>query len=70
MERLLNIAAALALAAVLALLAAMPALANGSITVCPEGPPTCDYATIQDGVDAAGAGAIPCWWVPASTRNR
>ena len=56
MERLLNIAAALALAAVLALLAAMPALANGSITVCPEGPPTCDYATIQDGVDAAGAG--------------
>ena len=26
------------------------------ITVCPEGPPTCDYATIQDGIDAAGAG--------------
>ena len=44
------------LAVLLALLAALPVLANGVTTVCPEGPPTCDYAAIQEGVDAAGAG--------------
>ena len=56
MSKPLRIALALAVAALLLLLAALPALANGTITVCPEGPPTCDYATIQEGVDAAGAG--------------
>ncbi len=29
---------------------------EGTIVVCPEGPPTCDYATIQDGIDAAASG--------------
>jgi uncharacterized repeat protein (TIGR01451 family) len=27
-------------------------------TVCPEGPPTCDYTIIQDAVDAAGEGDL------------
>ena len=56
MSKPFRIAPALAVAALLLLLAALPALANGTITVCPEGPPTCDYTTIQDGVDAADAG--------------
>jgi hypothetical protein len=29
-----------------------------SHTVCPAGPPTCDYSTIQDAVDAAGDGDV------------
>ena len=29
---------------------------DGIVTVCPAGPPDCDYATIQAGIDAAGAG--------------
>lgn len=29
---------------------------NGIVTVCPSGPPACDYQTIQKGVDAASAG--------------
>ena len=42
-------------AVLFALLAALPVLSNGVIAVCPEGPPTCDYAAIQEGVDAAAA---------------
>ncbi len=30
----------------------------GILTVCPDGPPTCDYAIIQDAVDAAGDGDV------------
>jgi len=37
-------------------LLARSAAPAGTITVCPAGPPTCDYVTIQEGVDAAGAG--------------
>ena len=37
-------------------LLARSAAPDGTITVCPAGPPTCDYATIQEGVDGAGAG--------------
>jgi hypothetical protein len=40
------------------LLAGVPVLANGVITVCLEGTPTCDYVTIQEGVDAAGGSGI------------
>ena len=29
---------------------------TGTITVCIAGPPTCDYATIQEGIDAAASG--------------
>lgn len=31
---------------------------GGSISVCPEGPPTCDFAAIQGGIDAAVSGDI------------
>ena len=55
-ENLTKFLAVFGLAALFVLLAALPVLANGVITVCPEGPPTCDYPTIQEGVDAAGAG--------------
>ena len=55
-ENLTKLLAVFGLAALFALLAALPVLANGVISVCPEGPPTCDYATIQEGVDGAGAG--------------
>lgn len=35
----------------------LPLMARaGSHTVCPAGPPACDYRTIQEAVDAAGAG--------------
>ena len=55
-EKLTSFLAVFGLAVLIALLAALPVLANSVITVCPEGPPTCDYATIQEGVNAAGAG--------------
>ena len=55
-EKLTALLAVLGLVVLFALLAAMPVLANGSITACPDGPPACDHATIQDGVDSAGAG--------------
>jgi hypothetical protein len=47
-----------ALSAALSLLyvTAAAAASSGTITVCPAGPPACEYATIQEGVDAAGAG--------------
>jgi hypothetical protein len=36
---------------------AQPTLADpAEWAVCPAGPPSCDFATIQDGVDAAGDG--------------
>jgi len=31
---------------------------DGVLTVCPAGPPDCDYAVIQDAVDAAADGDI------------
>ena len=34
----------------------IPASQDAIITVCPAGPPDCDYATIQAGMDAANAG--------------
>lgn len=34
----------------------LPTCAFGELTVCPSGPPTCDYATIQNAVDAAQTG--------------
>ena len=37
-----------------------------SFTVCPAGPPTCDYSVIQDAVDAAGDGDV---MVAAGTYN-
>lgn len=37
-------------------LAAGVAAKAGLISVCPEGPPTCDFAAIQDGIDAAVSG--------------
>ncbi len=30
----------------------------GTWTVCPAGPPACDYATVQEAVDAAGSGDV------------
>ncbi len=39
-----------------ALPARSPAAPQATHTVCPAGPPTCDYATIQAAVDAAGPG--------------
>ena len=54
-ERLTSLLTVFGLAALFSLLAALPVLSNGVITVCPEGPPTCDYATIQEGADAAAA---------------
>jgi len=58
----LFISIALSAIAVLALTwvlsAATPASRAASYTVCPAGPPTCDYAIIQDAVDAAGEGDI------------
>ncbi|MBN1640702.1 MAG: right-handed parallel beta-helix repeat-containing protein, partial [Anaerolineae bacterium] len=36
--------------------AAAPIESAATHTVCPAGPPTCDYATIQDAVDAASDG--------------
>jgi hypothetical protein len=35
-----------------------PIARAASYTVCPEGPPTCDYATIQAAVDAANDGNV------------
>lgn len=32
------------------------AATGGIVTVCPSGPPACDYGTVQAGIDAAGAG--------------
>ena len=37
-------------------LLATSAAPNGTITVCPAGPPTCDHETVQQGIDAAGVG--------------
>ncbi len=33
-------------------------LPSAQYTVCPSGPPNCDYATIQEAVDAAGPGDV------------
>ena len=35
-----------------------PVAHAASFTVCPAGPPTCDYSIIQDAVDAAGDGDV------------
>ncbi len=35
-----------------------PTAHAGTWTVCPAGPPACDYATVQEAVDAAGAGDV------------
>lgn len=35
-----------------------PASSRAALTVCPAGPPTCGYATVQAAVDAAAAGDI------------
>ncbi|TET82114.1 MAG: hypothetical protein E3J37_07905 [Anaerolineales bacterium] len=36
----------------------LPVARAASYTVCPAGPPTCDYSVIQDAVDAAGDGDV------------
>jgi hypothetical protein len=53
---LTRLLAAFCLAALFALLTALPALADREITVCLEGRPRCDYTTIQEGIDAATVG--------------
>ena len=50
------IALPLALAAVYGLVSGTAGAVDGTITVCPAGPPTCDHALIQDGIDAASTG--------------
>jgi pectin methylesterase-like acyl-CoA thioesterase len=39
-------------------IAGSPQARAASLTVCPAGPPTCGYATIQAAVDAANAGDV------------
>ena len=50
----LAIAAGLAIAGALPL--ALSASGGSTITVCPSGPPACDFQTIQQGLQAAAAG--------------
>ena len=37
----------------------LPVARAASYTVCPAGPPTCDYDNVLDTVDAAGPGVRP-----------
>ena len=60
-KRILTLTIILGLGAALALLwlfdlSPIPSYAAAVRTVCPSGPPMCDYATIQDAIDAAQAG--------------